>query len=165
MMEKELEEVMEFMDTISYGWIGIDEKVYVNTIENFIKKYRLSSIEEILKNRIGVCLEQVELERYFLSKSYKTESYALITRHMFHAVLTLEKDGNFIYFEHSSSKNKGIYFFDSKEQMLDYIVTSFMEIHHIQSRNMIDVIFYESLPIHSTFREICNILLPKEKNK
>ena len=154
----DLELIMKEMDKLNYGWMDINNELHINSIDNIQKLYRLSSIEEILKNKAGICFDQVELERYIFKDYYETNSYALITRNMVHAFIMLEKDNQFIYFEHSSYKNKGIYYFNSKEDLLDYALKSFMDLHNIKDISKVKVVNYPELKPMTTFKEITDIL-------
>ena len=160
-----LDKIMNIMDTINYGWIDVNNEVHKNTIFNIQKLYRLSTVEEILNNKIGICFDQVELERYFFDKDYKTSSYAIFTNHMIHSFLTLEKNNRYIYFEHSSYKNKGVYYFESIEELLEFAVKCFMNTHKIKNIERIKLVNYPPLRPMTTFKEITNILLNiEEKN-
>jgi len=114
-----LEKIMKKMNQIKYGWFDIYDEIHLDTFTNLQKIYRTSSLEEITQHKIGICFDQVELERYIFSEEYKTTSYALIAPRMVHAFLVIEKDGKYIYFE-PLVLNKGIYYFDEKEKLLQF---------------------------------------------
>ena len=51
------QDVFRFMaDNIEYGWIDINGKKHLNTMKEFRKVYRTMSIKEILKYKIGTCI-------------------------------------------------------------------------------------------------------------
>lgn len=162
---EDINKVMEYMEAINYGWFDINNQIHINTIENIQSLYRLSTIDEIMEHKVGICFDQVELERYFFDKYYKTNSYAIITNHMVHTFLTLEKDNRFIYFEHSSFKNKGIYYFDNIDELLTYVIKSFMNNQHIKNINKLKLVSYEAIKPMSTFEEIKEVLLTKNNNR
>jgi hypothetical protein len=61
------QDVYRFMtDNIEYGWIDINGNKHLNTMKEFRKVYRTMSIEEILKYKIGTCIDQVNLIHYLL---------------------------------------------------------------------------------------------------
>ncbi len=63
------QDVYQFMcDNIEYGWIDINGNKHLNTMKGFRRIYRTMSIDEILKYKIGTCIEQVNLMHYFLNK-------------------------------------------------------------------------------------------------
>lgn len=156
---------MKQMNEINYGWMDINDNLHINTMDNLQELYRTSSIEEILTNKAGICFDQVELERYFLSKDYNTSSYAIISPHMVHSFLVLESNDKYIYFEHSSSKNKGIYYFDSKDELLEYTINCFAQLHNIKDMSKIKQVEYQPLPPNTTFSEIKEILLLQNENR
>lgn len=161
----DLYKVMEIMDSINYGWIDINNKIHLNTTIDIQKLYRLSAIEEILKNKIGICFDQVELERYFFREHYKTSSYAIFTNHMVHSFLVLEKNDQFIYFEHSSFNNKGIYIFNNINDLLGYVVNCFIRDHRIKNIDKIKLVNYPEIKPMTTFDEIKEILLKGEEKE
>ena len=64
---KNPQDVYKFMtDNIEYGWIDINGNKHLNTMKEFRKVYRTMSIEEILKYKIGTCIDQVNLIHYLL---------------------------------------------------------------------------------------------------
>lgn len=155
--------LMKKMNEITYGWIDINNTIHTNTVEGLQELYRVASIEEILSYKIGICFDQVELERYFLSNEYNTSSYAIISPHMVHTFLVLEKNTQYIYFEHSSIKNRGIYYFDTKEELLEYAINFFAKGHNIKNLTKIKLIEYQPLLPNTTFSEIKDILLSKKE--
>ena len=57
---KTAKDVYQFIDeNIEYGWIDNNGNKHLNTMKEFRKIYRTMSIEEILKYKIGTCIEQV----------------------------------------------------------------------------------------------------------
>ena len=56
-------DLMNFLENIEYGWVDIDKNIYINTEKGFKKKYVLQKPEEVIENKVGVCYDQVELER------------------------------------------------------------------------------------------------------
>lgn len=156
---------MQQMNEINYGWMDINNNIHINTMDNLQELYRTSSIEEILTNKVGICFDQVELERYYLSKDYNTSSYAIISPHMVHSFLVLESDDRYIYFEHSSSKNRGIYDFNSKDELLEYTIDCFAKLHNIKNKNKIIQIEYPPLPPNTTFSEIKDMLILQNESR
>ena len=159
-------ELMNFMDEkIKYGWIGKDGELRENSVEGFLNNYRVSSLEEILENGYGTCFEQVELEREFFSRQKITSSsYMIIASHMVHSFLVFEMEGKFYRFEHSSWKNKGIYEFDSIDNLLQNTVELFMNNHKIKSAKRITLISYSKLRENIDLKDMKEELLSNRKN-
>lgn len=158
----DLNKLMEKLNEISYGWIDINGTIHTNIVDRIQELYRVSSIEEILTYKVRICFDQVKLERYFLSNEYITKSYAIICPHMGHSFLVLEKDNNYIYFEHSAIKNRGIYYFNNIEDLLKFTIDSFVNRHNITSLTKIKLIEYPPLLPNTTFDEIKAILLSRK---
>lgn len=158
------EEVMKTMDKISYGWLDIYDKQHINTIDKLTELYRVSSPEEVLKNKIGICFDQVELERKLFELDYETKSYVIFTNLMIHSFLVLHNDDNYIYFEHSSPMSRGIYYFSTEEEAIDDATRRFKENHHIKDSKKVEVVSYPPLEQGTTFSEIKDIVY-KEKNE
>ena len=66
---KNTQDVYQFIDeNIEYGWIDINGNKHLNTMKEFRKIYKTLSIDEILKYKVGTCIEQVNLMHYLLNK-------------------------------------------------------------------------------------------------
>ena len=61
-------EIMDKMNNINYGYLDINSNVHNSVDDKFSELYRLQSPNEILNNKVGVCWDQVELERYLFSQ-------------------------------------------------------------------------------------------------
>lgn len=83
---------------------------------------------------------------------------------MVHAFLVIEKDGKYIYFE-PLVLNKGIYYFDEKEKLLQFTLKSFAQSLHIKNVSKIKQIEYPPLTPKTTFEEITKIFLSTSKFK
>lgn len=156
--EKYIIEIMEKMEKIQYGWIDINNEIHINTIKDLQKLYRLADIKEIIENKIGICFDQVELERFYFQDRFQVQSYAITSTHMIHTFLTLQSDNDYIYFEHSSAKSKGIYYFNSMDQLLEFAIEQYMIRHKIKKTSNVKLIPYNKLEKRTTFNEILNIL-------
>ena len=66
------EEILSLMDNIEYGYVDNKGNKYTDDYQNFSSLYILSSPEEVIKNRVGVCFDQVELERYYFKNTCYT---------------------------------------------------------------------------------------------
>lgn len=131
---KDPEDVLVFMNEhIKYGWLDMNGNVYVNTLKNFKKLYRVSSIEETLKFGVGTCIEQVALMKFLLNKiGFKCKTFC--TRiyipsgpkdddpeeHM-HCFLLYKKSGKIFQLEHPNGNRIGIYCFNDEMSALKQI--------------------------------------------
>lgn len=125
-------EVMELMKDIKYGWIDKDNNKYIDDFELFSEKYILQSPTEIIKNKVGVCWDQVELERYyFKSNDWNIKTFFLIhydgDKSPTHTFLTFEKDNKHYWFEHSWGTFVGIHEYNTEKELLLDIKNKFIK--------------------------------------
>ena len=75
-MKEEIQQFLNKMKDIEYGWIDKDGHKYINHIvkNKFLTDYYLQKPSEVWKNHIGICWDQVEVEReFFTYKNVKDE--------------------------------------------------------------------------------------------
>lgn len=123
-MEEELE-IFALMENIDYGWVDKNNIKHDKIDETYSDDYILQSPDEIIKSKIGVCWDQVELERYYFeAKNCKVKTYFIVhydgNKCPTHTFLTYEKNNKYYWFEYSWKKFKGIHEYNSlKELLLD----------------------------------------------
>lgn len=103
-------------DHIEYGFIDKNNKRYKSDKEiqdNFYNKYRLQSPDQLIDSKLGVCWDQVELERAcFKEMKYPFETYYLeqINKsRSTHTFLTYWYKSKLYWFEHSYFHKLGIH--------------------------------------------------------
>ena len=131
---KNAKDVYDFMDkNIQYGWIDIYGKEHLNTMKGFRKIYRTMSIKETLENKIGTCIEQVNLMHYLLNKIdvknkmfccriFEPDDYNNLEEdeHMHCFVLYYENEKVY-HIEHPNFEKKGIYEYSSENEAVKTI--------------------------------------------
>lgn len=123
-------EILNLMDNIKYGWIDKNNISHSKINELFKENYKLQSSTEILKSKVGVCWDQVELERYYFKPNQNNiKTYFIIyindKDNPTHTFLTYEKDNKYYWFEHAWEQYKGIHEYISQEEMLKDIKIKF----------------------------------------
>ena len=116
------QDVYKFMtNNIEYGWIDINENIHLNTMKEFRRIYRTMSIDEILKYKIGTCIEQVNLMHYLLDKiNVKNKMYCcrifepddygnLEEEEHMHCFVLYYENNKVYHMEHPNFERKGIY--------------------------------------------------------
>lgn len=98
--------IFELMDSIKYGWIDKNGIKHTDDFETFSNDYILQSPKELIKNNIGVCWDQVELERhYFEDSNISIKTFFIVhydnDKCPTHTFLTFEKNNKNYWFEHS----------------------------------------------------------------
>ena len=131
---KNAKDVYDFMDkNIQYGWIDTYGKEHLNTMKEFRKIYRTMSIKETLENKIGTCIEQVNLMHYLLNKIdvknkmfccriFEPDDYNNLEEdeHMHCFVLYYENEKVY-HIEHPNFEKKGIYEYSSEDEAISTI--------------------------------------------
>lgn len=133
-------ELLCFMSKyINYGYLGKSGRVYHYDDSDFNDKwfdeYMLQSKADILKTLYGNCWDQVELERYWFKKNcyeiktiyemVKLDYNNLYPSHSF--LIFKDKDGSWNWFENSDYDNRGIYKFDSIDELLKYQYGNYLD--------------------------------------
>lgn len=131
---KNAKDVYDFMDkNIQYGWIDIYGKEHLNTMKEFRKIYRTMSIKETLENKIGTCIEQVNLMHYLLNKInvknkmfccriFEPDDYNNLEEdeHM-HCFVLYYENKKVYHIEHPNFEKKGIYEYSSADEAISNI--------------------------------------------
>ncbi len=118
-------EILNIMQDIEYGWVDKNNIKHIEVDNTFSDNYKLQSPQEIIKNKVGVCWDQVELERYyFKGNDWNIKTYFLVhydgNKCPTHTFLTYEKNNKYYWFEHSWERFSGIYeYLNLKEMLLD----------------------------------------------
>lgn len=124
-------EVMELMQNIEYGWMDKDNNKHFIVDAQYSKNYRLQSPKEIIKNKVGVCWDQVELQRYyFKANDWNVKTYFICyydnDKCPTHTFLTYEMGKQVYWFEHSWGKYRGIHQYNSLKELLKDVQEKFI---------------------------------------
>ena len=72
-------DIMNIMNDIKYGYLDINGNIHYVIDKDFESLYTLQSPGETLNNKVGVCWDQVELERYLFDKeNIKFNTYFIV---------------------------------------------------------------------------------------
>ncbi len=143
-----IKELMDILNNIEYGYVDINGKIHFDIGKNFSQVYKLQNPEEIFKNGVGVCWDQVELERYLFEKNnieFKTyfivyyDNYSCPT----HTFLIYKKNDKYFWFEHSWEKYRGIRKFNSEYDALKEIKEKFISTQLNNKCNYENLCIYE----------------------
>lgn len=133
-----LEEVMNFLIDIKYGYMNNAGNVCYN-FDTFDGDYVLQSYKDMLKTKAGVCFDQVELERHYLYNrditSYFICYYGKILQS--HTFLVVKENNKYIWFEHAWEKYRGIYEYNSLDELLNDVKNNFMNEYNILDKDKI----------------------------
>lgn len=163
-MEQKINNIMNLMDSIEYGFKDENGKNIINTNpqkwdDEFYKFYYLQTPDELLKSKCGVCWDQVELERKLFQDNnikFKTYFIYMVDHDMLpsHTFLTYENNNKYYWFEHSWSAYKGVHEYKSELELLLDVKKNFMKEHNYVSENCFLYIYeYQKPKKHITCDE------------
>ena len=138
---KNAKDVYEFIDNnIEYGWIDCYGEKHIRTMKDFRKIYLTMSIEEILKYKVGTCIEQVNLMHYLLNKIniknkmfccriFEPDDYGNLEEeeHM-HCFILYYENNKVYHMEHPNFEKKGIYEYNSEDEAITTIVNYYIKL-------------------------------------
>lgn len=123
------EKIMHFMDDIEYGYVTKDRNKKYVIDDTYSDNYILQSPKELMISKVGVCWDQVELERYYF-KGYDIKTYFIVyyddDKCPTHTFLTYKKEDKYYWFEHSWKKYRGIHEYTSIDLLLSDIKEKFI---------------------------------------
>lgn len=129
------EDILQYMnENIEYGWIDINNQKHIKTMIEFRKLYRTMSLDEIITNGLGTCIDQVNLMHYLFNKIhiknkmfccriFEPDDYNNLEEeeHM-HCFLLYYIDNKVYHIEHPNFEKIGIYEYNSEEEAISTIV-------------------------------------------
>lgn len=126
-----VEDIYNLMNYIEYGFIDKNNKRR-NDYDTFYDDYQLQSPEELIQSKLGVCWDQVELERYYFeNNNINCNTYYIIyydnKELPTHTFLVFNDDDNYYWFEHSWEIHKGIHKYNTLEELLSDVRYKFIE--------------------------------------
>lgn len=129
-----MNKLIETMDKIEYGFLDVNGDKHLGTLEGFVDLYRLQSPKSVLENKVGVCWDQVELERYLLDEEQIEHWTFFIVQytdnicptHTF-IIYKDKENGKYVWFEHSWESMRGVYTYDSLEEALKDVKSKYIE--------------------------------------
>lgn len=129
-----IENLDQIMNQIKYGWVDKDNKKH-NNLADFAANYSLQSPEELQESKLGVCWDQVELERQFLTEHRQAPHVFNIVHYgntinpkmRTHTFLTFDYDGHTYWYEHAWEKRAGLHKFSDQNEALTKVREIFIE--------------------------------------
>lgn len=115
--------VLEQLSEIQLGYIDKDGKKNILIKDDFRKNYYLQSPNELKESKVGLCIDQVELERELIGKlglDLRTYYivYADLNNEISHAFLVYKDNDKYYWFENAWYKYKGVHEYDSQNELL-----------------------------------------------
>ena len=156
-------EIMDLMEDIEYGWLDKYNKKHIIVDETFSSDYMLQSPSEIISNKLGVCWDQVELERYyFKGNDWDIKTYFIVhydgDRCPTHTFLTYKKNNKYYWFEHAWERFRGIHEYNSEKDLLLDVRDKFInyELNNQYENENLVLHEYKKPKYHITVQEFYN---------
>lgn len=153
-------EIMNLMENIEYGWIDRNNNKYNVVDESYLDNYILQHPKDIIKNKIGVCWDQVELERYyFKGNDWNIKSYFIVhydnDKCPTHTFLTFEKNNKYYWFEHAWERFRGIHEYQTQKELLFDVKNKFIkyELNNNYEKNNLVIYNYKKPNYHLNVQE------------
>ena len=140
-------DVLDLMQDIKDGWLDKNNHKHFLDNDLFLDNYMLQTPQEVLKNEVGVCWDQVELERYLLKNNdWNIKTYFIVHYDDIcptHTFLTFKKNSNYYWLEHAWEKFRGIHEYSSLNELLNDVKTKFIEFELKSNYQTNKLIIYE----------------------
>ena len=140
--------IIKTLEKINYGYKDNNNKIHNNVDDLFSDTYTLQNPKETLKNRIGVCWDQVELERNLFEKEKINFNTYFIVHYdskkcPTHTFLIFQKNNKYYWFEHSWNKFKGIHEYNTELEALKNIKEKFIKYELNNNYNPMNLCIYK----------------------
>lgn len=161
-MNEIIEELNKIMNQIEYGVPNEKNKNLLEIMDEdevFQHYYYLQTPEELIQSKLGVCWDQVELERDFLTKrNIKVKTYFIETYYSeenipSHTFLTFKLDNKYYWYEHSWNNYKGVHKYKSIKELLKDIKKKFIKSHDTNLEAPTLIYEYNTPPSHINCNE------------
>lgn len=118
------------MGEIDYGWVDKNGARH-EKLSGFSDLYALQLPNELRKSKLGVCWDQVELERDILTQNnVATDAYFIVyyddNKCPTHTFILFENKGKTVWYEHAWEKHRGWYEFASTNEALREVREKFI---------------------------------------
>lgn len=131
-------DILEFMDSIEYGYIDLLGEKHINNLKGFRTNYRTMNIKQILEHKIGTCIEQVLLMHYlldslnipnkmFCTRIYESGEIDIEQEEHMHCFILYYDDKGVHQIEHPNGERKGIYNFEDEDTAIEEINKIYVE--------------------------------------
>jgi len=146
-MKEKVNEVLNKMKEIGYGWVEPNGVKHFKSKQNYFKEfYRIMPIDKILEYKVGTCFESAKLTAHFLKeKGIPSKSYMInytdpnkLAKHTF----TVCNDEEHYYLVESSWVNEKIEF-DNLNDLITSVIKRYPRMYKIENLDMSLVHVYE----------------------
>lgn len=140
----------EIMNAIEYGWVDKNGGRHYD-LAGFSDNYALQTPNELLESKLGVCWDQVELERHlFESCGIKTHPFFIVyyngDKCPTHTFILIENEGKTIWYEHAWKRHAGWHEFDNTNDAIRHIRDIFIKEEKLGDYNPMNLVIYVDYP-------------------
>ena len=138
--------VMNVLNEINLGYVCQNGQKKLIIDNDFDENYSLQNAKDVLENKIGLCFDQVELERELISKmNVDSRTYYMyyLENDNAHAFLVYKDNDKYYWFEHAWLKYRGIHVYESKRELIRDIVNKYCDTIENCKRNKIKIYDYQ----------------------
>lgn len=160
-MIKTPEELLDFMSDFEYKWMDKDGNFHENITLEMYDDFRFLSPEEVKKYKCGICVDQAEFERdWFFRHNYscKVMTIQIIRDDCApgHTFLIYEDNNKYYWFENAWQDERGIYEYQTYEDLINDIKNKFIIQNDIKEDEMSNLEIFESIkyPYHLSYKEM-----------
>lgn len=158
---KDIKKFNQELSKIKYGWYDKAGNLHESLKDgNFVKDYKMQTIEEVIKHQNSICWDLCEVEREFFKKT----KYPFITifavlknyrKKPCHTFLVFKNDNKYYWFEASWKNMKGVKEYSCLEDIFNEIKNNFFEFTKSTNYNKDEIEFFAyKKPI---FSKTCNL--------
>ena len=154
--------IMYMNDNFVYGWLDINNNKHIGNMKQFRRLYRTSSIDEILDNKLGTCIEQTYLmkllldrlniqNKMFCTRIYEDENFDELDsdEHM-HCFLLYYLNDKVYQLEHPNYLKMGIHEYSDEESAIKEINNYYINLSGGYARPVTE---FKEVPSNLTFKE------------
>lgn len=148
-MKEKINEILEKMNEIKYGWVDKNGIIHQKSGRNFfINNYRLQTIEETVEYKVGTCWEQVELARYYLEREdIPVQTFLILyneeNKIARHSIAIAEDFGKYCLVENSWKVYNEILVSERVEDILIKIIDLFPQMYKIYDFDISKIEIYK----------------------
>lgn len=147
----DVKQIMNTMEKIEYGFLDKEGRnIFDDTNVDYVfnKVYYLMSPEELLKKKVGVCWDQVELERkLFNEKNIHNETYFIYLDDKqslpSHTFLVYYENNKVYWFEHSWYDEMGMHEYNNINSLLNDVEFKFRKSKKAEAKSDFDIHIYK----------------------
>lgn len=142
-----IERIDNKMQNIKYGWLDKNGNRH-EKLTGFGEQYMLQLPDQLEKSQLGVCWDQVELERkLFADEKVKVRTFFIVhyddDKCPTHTFLLFKHDGKTYWYDHSWNSMRGLHQYDDVDGALKDIKAKFIDDVLCREYNPDNLVVYE----------------------